>query len=316
MPRAPSVIALTGATGFVGSNLLAALLESGYAVRALTRRPQSGAQASLTWIPGSLSDTESLRTLVDGADTLIHIAGLTKAVRRSDYFDVNCEQARTLFDVADAAGIKRVIHMSSMAAREPELSDYGASKAASDLVLKHGSYGFSWTALRPPAIYGPHEKEILQVIKVAGGKEGGGLLPAPAGRHAKAGYIHVADLSAAIIALIDGGHDREIIEIDDGEGGYTMADLASAIISDGGRMPTIIPLPRAITWTVGVVSDMVSRALGKPLMSSSGHMRYLSHKDWTVHPENRAQIKGWTPRFTLKTGMTDMLDWADDAGLL
>src|SRR5436190_1019910 len=124
MPRA----AVTGATGFLGRRLVPALVERGWEARALVRRaPETGLwdAAAPDLVRGDLADEAALRTLCDGVDAVIHAAGLIKARNRAAFFEANEAGARR---VAQAAGGARVLLVSSLAAREPRLSDYAASK--------------------------------------------------------------------------------------------------------------------------------------------------------------------------------------------
>lgn len=318
MPRCPNgTVALTGGTGFVGTNLLNTLVTNGFAVRALTRRPQPET-VCVTWIEGDLTDAASLRTLCQDADFGINLAGLTKALNRQAFFDVNASAAGLLFDIAgEHASIKRLVHVSSLAAREPELSHYGASKAEADAVLGAAQRPYSWIAVRPPAIYGPYEEEILKLIRVAGAGRKRGLLPAPAGSKARAGFIHVQDLCNALTGLLRGGPDNRIVEIDDGsEAGYSMDAVARAIAGPDGKLPYVIPVPKMLSQAIGAVGDMLSRLSGTPTMINRSHMRYLAHPDWSVHAANRLHLDGWQPGYTLETGMAQTINWARKEGLI
>src|SRR5690606_3920087 len=125
-----STLAITGGTGFVGGHLLKAARAAGHEVRALTRgwRPE---EPGISWVEGALDQPESLSALCAGAEAVIHIAGLINAPDRRGFEAVNVGGTAATLDAARAAGIRRFIHISSLAAREPELSDYGWSKAGS-----------------------------------------------------------------------------------------------------------------------------------------------------------------------------------------
>src|SRR3954462_770091 len=186
-------LAGTGGTGFVGSHLLRLALGQGYDVRALTRgwKPP---EDEIAWVDGALDRPETLQKLATGADAVIHIAGLLTARDRGDFEQVNVGGTANIIDAARKAGVKRFIHVSSLAAREPELSDYGWSKARSEQVV--GARGLDWTIVRPPAVYGPGDRETLELFKMA--KRGLVFLP-PAGRMS---VIEVSDLSRFLLTLI------------------------------------------------------------------------------------------------------------------
>ena len=139
-------LAITGGTGFVGATLVRHAAMRGHHVRALTRKPQvSGSK--IEWVEGSLDQPESLVRLAVGADTVIHVAGAINARDRAGFQSDNVFGTLNMVEAAKAAGVRRFIHVSSMAAREPELSDYGWSKARSEQIV--GASGLDWTIVRP-----------------------------------------------------------------------------------------------------------------------------------------------------------------------
>lgn len=298
-------IALTGATGFLGGHVLQELVDNGYGVKALTRRPQKD-RPNVEWIEGSLDDPESLRRLVSGSDILMHLAGLTKALNRDIFFDVNVGGSKSLFNAAQDADVDHVVHVSSMAAREPRLSHYGASKAGADLLLTARKWSFSWTIVRPPAIYGPGDKEILKLLKATRY----GVLPAPGGTKNRFSMIHAADLAKALVALCDKSNGQAIVEIDDGmTGGYTVSDVAKAMPDGGGQKTRTIPVPFPLLGTIGAVNGLIARVINRPAMLTLSTANYLCHPDWTVKEPRRFKHANWSPQFDLKAGLLDTIEW-------
>ena len=298
-------IALTGATGFLGGHVLRELVEKGHKVKALTRRPQEETR-NIEWVEGALDDAESLTRLVKGCDILLHIAGLTKALSRDIFFDVNVGGSKSLFNAASAVGVSHVIHISSMAAREPRLSHYGASKAGADMLLTARKWPFSWTIVRPPAIYGPGDKEILKLLKATKF----GVLPAPGGTKNRFSMIHAADLAKALVALCDKSNGQAIVEIDDGmTGGYTVSDVAKALPDGAGQKMRAIPLPLPVLGSIGAINGLVARAIKRPAMLTLSTANYLCHPDWTVKEPRRFKHANWSPQFDLKAGLLDTIEW-------
>jgi len=305
-------IALTGGTGFLGGHVLDSLLEAGHKVKALTRRPLS-ARAGVTWVDGSLTEPESLEQLCAGTDALINSAGLTKALNRDGFFDINVKATKNVFDAAEKAGVKHVLHISSLAAREPRLSHYGASKAGTELLLTARKWRFSWTILRPPGIYGPGDKEVLKILKATKF----GLLPAPGSTRNRASWIHVRDLANAITLLSDGSNGSAILEIDDGKtGGYQVKDFAAALAGPGEKAPKTFSLPFWAIGCIGAVNGLIASAINRPAMLTLSTARYLCHKDWTVREPRRPHLPKWEPQFDLKAGLKDTTDWYRKNGLL
>src|SRR5689334_21258284 len=151
------VAAVTGATGFVGPHLVAALARHGWKLRLLIRRwtplpSLAGVEAEIVW--GDLSDEASLKALVAGADAVVHAAGLIKARQPIEFDAVNRDGTARLS--AHAPDIPFLL-LSSLAAREPLLSPYAASKRAAEEVVARRSG--SWFVVRAPAVYGPGDRE-------------------------------------------------------------------------------------------------------------------------------------------------------------
>ena len=177
-------LAITGGTGFLGSHLLRLALAEGYDVRALTRgwKPP---EEDIAWVDGALDRPDSLAKLVAGADAIVHAAGAINAPTRAGFEAINVAGTAAMIDAARKAGVRRFVHISSLAAREPDLSDYGWSKARSERLV--AASGLDWTIVRPPAIYGPGDRETLELFRMARR----GLVEAePLGRHVAADDLH------------------------------------------------------------------------------------------------------------------------------
>ncbi len=164
------VVALTGATGFVGSATLDRLLEAGWKIRALTRRDQPK-RAGVLWVSGTLDDMASLNTLCEGADAVLHIAGVVNVPTAAEFEAGNVTGTANMLAAAKAAGISRFVHVSSLSAREPALSLYGASKAKAEKLVATSL--IDWTIIRPPGVYGPGDRDVLEMFQMASAR----LLP-------------------------------------------------------------------------------------------------------------------------------------------
>ena len=188
-------LAITGATGFVGQALLDAAGRAGTPVRALTRRPQEQ-RKGVEWVEGGLSDKDALARLTKGSTAVIHVAGLTNTPDLRQFEQANVAGTLALLDTAREAGVGRLVFVSSLSAREPALSAYGASKArAEDHVT---ASGLDWSVVRPPAVYGPRDRDMFELFRSA--KFGVVPLP-PRGRTS---LIHVDDLAECLLALVPG----------------------------------------------------------------------------------------------------------------
>jgi uncharacterized protein YbjT (DUF2867 family) len=189
-------LAVTGATGFVGRALLEEAAKQGVEVRALARREQPPAKG-VEWVPGDLHDRKALMKLVRNAEAVIHVAGVINAPDPTGFHLGNVEGTLALIEAAVASGVPRFVFVSSLAAREPQLSKYGHSKLHAEKLV--AASGLDWTIVRPPAIYGPRDREILELFKLA--RRGVVPMPPPG----RASLVHVADLARLLLALVPGG---------------------------------------------------------------------------------------------------------------
>ncbi|GAA0440387.1 MULTISPECIES: SDR family oxidoreductase [Sphingomonas] len=293
-----SVLAITGATGFVGRRTLALALEAGHSVRALTRRPQPP-QAGVTWVQGALDTPDALADLVRGADAVIHIAGVVNAPTPEGFTRGNIDGTRAVLAAAEAAGVGRFVHVSSLAAREPGLSQYGRSKAGAEDAVRASP--LAWTMVRPPAVYGPGDLEMLELFRAARF----GVLPMPpAGRLS---LIHVDDLARLLLALAGQDTGRAIYEPDDGTpGAWTHTGFARAIGTAVGRRVLPLSLPAGVL-RLGARLDRLAR--GDKAKLTPDRAAYMAHPDWTSSPDTQPPEALWRPRIATADGLAATAAW-------
>lgn len=297
------ILAVTGGTGFVGGHLLALAVERGHTVRALARRTQPPLPG-VDWITGDLA---APGPLCDGADAVIHIAGTINARDRAGFDAGNVAGTGSIVAAARAAGVRRFAHVSSLAAREPDLSDYGASKAAAEAVVV--ASGLDATIIRPPGVYGPGDRETLPVFQMVA--RGLAILPGD-GRFS---LIEVDDLAGALLAVAVSDFTG-LAEVDDGHGGYGHADLAQAIGVAIGRRPRLLRLPLGILRAGATVDTALARARRRLPKLSHDRARYLAHPDWTVTTGAGLPTHVWQPEVTLAAGLVRTVAWYRTNGWL
>ena len=299
-------LAITGGTGFVGPHLIAAALAAGNQIKALTRRDQQP-RDGVEWVPGSLEDREALRTLVTDADAIIHVAGLISAADAAGFEQGNVDGTLAMLAAATAGGVHRFVHVSSLAAREPKLSLYGASKARAETLVERS--GLDWAMVRPPAVYGPGDKETLELFRMA---RLGLIVVPPRGRLS---LLHVDDLARLLLALADpGAPSGVIIEADDGTpGGWTHRDFARALGAAVGRKPAIVPAPGALLRIAAHADQLVRGPKAKLTVDRAA---YFSHHDWVIDPKRAPPPGLWHPRVETGQGLAQTAAWYREQGWL
>ncbi len=316
-------VALTGATGFVGAHTLRALLRHGARVRAFVRDPQRLREtlaglppdwrARLEIIPGALAHTprdtinaDAMKRLLDDADTVVHVAGVVKALNEAAFMRVNADAAAHLARLAHAAGVRRFVQVSSLAAREPHLSAYARSKRAGEEAVL-AALGKRAVAVRPPAVYGPGDEATFGLVDQLSRPHA--FIPGHAGM--RVSLIHVHDLAEALarLALADAA-GGEVLDIDDGrEGGYSWADIAREAARALGRPVRLHLLPRPLVRAAALLADAASLITRRPFMLSRQKVNELYHDDWVARTPKVSDRLDWTARLQFAQGFLDTLGY-------
>ncbi|QYJ06700.1 NAD-dependent epimerase/dehydratase family protein [Qipengyuania flava] len=301
-------IALTGATGFVGKAVLKEALRREETARALTRREQPPREG-VEWVAGDLSDGEALASLCTDTDAIVHVAGLTNAPDPAAFEDANVGGTERLIAAAKAAKVKRFVFVSSLSAREPKLSAYGASKAQAEKRVE--ASGLNWTIVRPPGVYGPHDVDYFEMFRSAKF----GLVPLPPG--GASSIIHVEDLARLLLDLVDASPAlvrRRTFEPDDGrEGGWSHKELAKAIGKAVGR-PVFAPhLPRAVL-EAAARADRLLR--GDKARLTADRVGYMTHPNWVARSSHKVPEAVWSPRIGGEEGLKTTAEWYRAQGWL
>lgn len=299
---------MTGATGFVGSAVLDAALAAGHRVRALARRepaPRDGVE----WVPGDLADTAALAALVAGADAVVHVAGLTNTPDPAEFRIANVTGTANVIAAMSGAGVRRLVFVSSLAARMPALSAYGASKAQAEALVE--ASGLDWTTVRPPGVYGPRDVDYLEMFRTAKW----GFVPLPPG--GASSIIHADDLAKLLVTLADNAAPtrKQTYEPDDGrEGGWSHKELAQAIGHAVGRSSVFAPhLPRPML-EVAAAADRLLR--GDRAKLTADRVGYMTHPNWVSRFDRKPPPGIWQPKISGEEGLKATAEWYARAGWL
>jgi nucleoside-diphosphate-sugar epimerase len=260
--------------------------------------------ARVTWIEGDLLDPMSLRTLCEGCDVVLHLAGVIKALTKDAFFKGNVEGTGYLLLAASQMKVKRFIYISSLAARAPQLSDYAETNAQAESLV--ASCGLKWSIIRPCAVYGPGDRETLTFFKAAKGS----MIPLPS-LDRRTSLIHVDDLVEAILATVKyEAVNKQVVEVHDGmPGGYRMDDFARRLVVAVGGKASPSVMPRPLVSFVAWGAQLIGRVIGRAPMLTPGKVREIYDLDLVVRDEELTRLTGWTAAIKLDEGLRQTADW-------
>jgi len=305
-------IAVTGATGFIGGMLIKHLVTAGCHVRALTR-PRSAHKLprlpGLEAIIGSLQDDASLNRLLQGTCAVVHCAGAVRGVTAADFNAVNVDGVKQLVRVAlSQSHSPRFLSLSSLAARAPQLSHYASSKRQGEHALASMAEDMEWVALRPPAVYGPGDRELLPLFQWMGR----GIAPVLGEADARVSLLYVEDLCAAVLRWLDSGQCQSgIYELNDTRaGGYNWDEIIATVSALRTRRIIRLPLPAALLRSLAAMNVTTARLVGYAPMLTPGKVRELRHPDWVADNAALTAAIGWQPGFSLREGLQRTMGWS------
>ena len=324
-------VLVTGANGFVGSHLVEGLLDKSYQVRCLVRKTSNLKWLSgleVDYVYGDMAQKASLKGAVKDVELVFHCAGLTKANSKEEYFKANAEGTENLLEVCleDNPKIKRLVHLSSQAAVGPgddkqplnetapcrPVTYYGESKLEGErIVLQHASQ-LPVTVIRPPAVYGPRDSDMLGFFKVA--KKGFRI---SFGRgESFLSLIYVKDLIDGIILAAE--NPKSVGQI------YFIADdkvyfwsEAFKIISKILNKRTIpLKIPKSVAMFVAFISENFSKISGKAATFNIQKAKEITQRYWGLDVSKAKAELGFFPQYDLETGAKETIRWYKEKGWL
>ncbi|MDC0360373.1 NAD-dependent epimerase/dehydratase family protein [Alphaproteobacteria bacterium] len=307
------VLALTGATGFLGGRIASLACANGWRVRTLQRRPDVALDGVWEVVPGDLADGRALKRLVDGADVVIHNAGLVRARSPAAFMAANAVGTNAVARTVLAAGAPPFLLVSSLAASRPTVSPYAASKAVAEAGVRRILADHALAIIRPPAIYGPADgatKPMFQAMLK-------GFAPMPGPADARLAMIYVDDAASAVLAALDvASIAHPLFEMDDGAGGYNWSEICAAAEAAAGRRLRPIRLPMSLIRLVGALGDVgagMSNSLGfQPSFLTSGKVAEMRAGDWIADPA--LSLPQWRAEVSLEAGFRRTLAWYREVG--
>ncbi len=321
---------VTGANGFVGSHLVDALLARGYKVRCIVRK-----SSNLQWIEGKnvdyfyggLNDIETLKAALTGCSLIFHVAGVVKSPTYDGFFEGNVTPTKNILEAAlTVNGLEHIIVTSSLAAHGPNVigkpsketdprkpvSEYGESKLAQeDLVHSYNNH-LPITVVRPPAVYGARDMEMLLLFQTVGK----GVFPLLA-KEQTLSMVHVSDLVEGMILAAESRHSiGNTYFLSSNPIEFTQKEVAQTMAKTLDKKIIFLQLPYFITYTAAAISSFWGKITGTTPSLNLKKLQELKQPSWACSSEQATADFGYDPKMTLENGIQQTIDWYKQQGLL
>ncbi len=326
-------VLVTGATGFLGSHVAEQLSQAGRQVRALVRESSNTkflkTLSNVELVYGSVDDQDSCVRAAEGVEGIIHSAGLVKAKSSDEFRRVNTEGTENLLVAAERAKtVKRFVFVSSQAAggpsdaactpvaigqETPPVTAYGRSKLMAEKLLLASKSSVHCTILRPPAIYGPRDREILVFFKAVKS----GVLPLTNPLKAKYSMIYGPDCADACIRALDADTESGLIlYLDDGYP-ITFGEMIERVETAVGKKAWLrVPLPQGLVRGAAVLTEIYGKATNQAVMLTLDKCNELHAAGWVCDGTSARAALGWQPAVRFSEGVKVTADWYRKEGWL
>ncbi len=317
------MILITGGTGFIGSHLVAALCARGERVRCLIRRDRA-LPSGVEGARGDLASGTGLDRALEGVETVMHLAGVTKALSVQEYYAGNVRATENLTKAMLKTGREiGLVHVGSLAAMGPSvggdpvseddkphpLTHYGKSKLEGERLARTAIPGC--VIVRPPVVYGPRDTDVFELLKSVSQ----GFAVEIAGGERWAQVIYVKDLVEGMLAARQpqaSGRSYFLAHptaVSWGE----LRDVAAGIMN---KRPRVLKVPVAVALTVGACAELWARLTRRPGILSREKVKEALCPAWTCQTQRARQELGFEARTPLELGMAETLAWYKEAGWL
>ncbi len=324
----PSIL-ITGANGFLGSRLCKKFVHEKYKVIAGVRKSADLSlleRLDIKFRIGDIKKPETLSEMVKDVDFIIHNAGLVKAKSIKEFFEVNEQGTKNLFEAVKnySPNLKKIIYISSMAASGPSLNGhpvkesdtsnpitaYGKSKLAGEKIALSYKEFFPVVSIRPPGVYGPADKEMFSFFKAVYMR----LKPLFGDTSRQIQLVHVDDLCRGIFLALGGGKNGEIYFISENKP-YSMKELIKIIEKSSGRSGMPLYLPSGLFRLMATISEYAGKLVGlSPMLNREKAKELLS--SWVVDCSKAKRDFGYESKIDFSRGTKETYQWYIERGWL
>ncbi|UCD20093.1 MAG: NAD-dependent epimerase/dehydratase family protein [candidate division WOR-3 bacterium] len=320
-----SKVLIVGATGFVGKNLVPQMATHGpttILVRATSNTALFEENPNIRILKGDLETANGLREALNDIDVVIHCAARTMGRTYWEYYRTNTMGTANLLKEMKAAGVKKILFLSSHAACGPSaditttvkngaedpISFYGSTKRlAEELIIRSG---LSYTIIRPVSVYGPHDTEILTYIKLLNR----GICPVVGFGPKYLNLIYVTDLVDMIIEVVRRDHFKDRIYFANDGNCYSFDSVLEIIACALDRKNVKIHIPVSIAMFIGLMNDVFVPPRFR--LVTRDKVRELACKYWVCGETQSIQEMGLQPKYTFEHGIIETVEWYRKHGFL
>ena len=313
-------VLVTGGSGFVGSHVAEALANAGHELRLMLRATSSLeflSGVTFERVEGDMRAPEALNAAARGVDAVVHLAGLTTAVRAADYFAVNAQGTGTLVRAAAEAGVGRFLYLSSLSAQGPNADDsgvappaprpvsiYGRSKLSGEEEVLRMADRMSVTVVRAPVVYGPRDRGLLPFFRL--GKSG--ILPVYGDGENRLSWVNVQDLASAITAVLAGETSGSVYTVADGPS-HSWRELAQSLQRALDRRAWVVGVPPSLYSLAGAAAGFAGAVIKRPLLLNRDKITEMRQRFWVCSNDRITRELGWRPTISTLTGLEETVRW-------